>query len=86
MFWKNCLTTRQFLERLKDTSVVRRYVLSRIRAEASSKLKVVRKVDRTHSIFVIGMFFRDFFKGNGAAYVTRTRDPIITNDVLYRLS
>lgn|GEM_PF-5819244 len=23
---------------------------------------------------------------NGAAYVTRTRDPIITNDVLYRLS
>jgi hypothetical protein len=22
----------------------------------------------------------------GAAYVTRTRDPIITNDVLYRLS
>jgi hypothetical protein len=25
-------------------------------------------------------------KGNGAAYVTRTRDPIITNDVLYQLS
>ena len=25
-------------------------------------------------------------KVNGAAYVTRTRDPIITNDVLYRLS
>ncbi len=23
---------------------------------------------------------------NGAAYVTRTRDPIITNDVLYQLS
>jgi len=23
---------------------------------------------------------------NGAACVTRTRDPIITNDVLYRLS
>ena len=26
------------------------------------------------------------FKGSGAAYVTRTRDPIITNDVLYQLS
>ncbi len=26
------------------------------------------------------------FWKNGAAYVTRTRDPIITNDVLYRLS
>jgi hypothetical protein len=26
------------------------------------------------------------FKKSGAAYVTRTRDPIITNDVLYRLS
>lgn len=26
------------------------------------------------------------FKGNGAAYVTRTRDPVITNDVLYQLS
>jgi hypothetical protein len=25
-------------------------------------------------------------KGYGAAYVTRTRDPIITNDVLYQLS
>jgi len=25
-------------------------------------------------------------KKGGAAYVTRTRDPIITNDVLYRLS
>lgn len=25
-------------------------------------------------------------KGNGAAYVTRTRDPVITNDVLYQLS
>jgi hypothetical protein len=25
-------------------------------------------------------------KLNGAAYVTRTRDPIITNDVLYQLS
>ena len=24
--------------------------------------------------------------GGGAACVTRTRDPIITNDVLYRLS
>ena len=24
--------------------------------------------------------------GGGAAYVTRTRDPIITNDVLYQLS
>lgn len=23
---------------------------------------------------------------NGAAYVTRTRDPVITNDVLYQLS
>jgi len=23
---------------------------------------------------------------NGAACVTRTRDPVITNDVLYRLS
>jgi hypothetical protein len=27
-----------------------------------------------------------FYKKPGAAYVTRTRDPIITNDVLYRLS
>lgn len=27
-----------------------------------------------------------FIRKNGAAYVTRTRDPIITNDVLYRLS
>lgn len=26
------------------------------------------------------------FLENGAAYVTRTRDPIITNDVLYQLS
>jgi len=25
-------------------------------------------------------------RGNGAAYVTRTRDPVITNDVLYQLS
>lgn len=25
-------------------------------------------------------------KINGAAYVTRTRDPVITNDVLYQLS
>ena len=25
-------------------------------------------------------------EGGGAAYVTRTRDPIITNDVLYQLS
>ena len=25
-------------------------------------------------------------KEGGAAYVTRTRDPIITNDVLYQLS
>lgn len=27
-----------------------------------------------------------FAIGFGAAYVTRTRDPIITNDVLYQLS
>lgn len=28
-----------------------------------------------------------FIENNcGAAYVTRTRDPIITNDVLYQLS
>jgi hypothetical protein len=27
-----------------------------------------------------------FFKESGAAYVTRTRDPVITNDVLYQLS
>lgn len=27
-----------------------------------------------------------FCPGNGAAYVTRTRDPVITNDVLYQLS
>ena len=26
------------------------------------------------------------FRDSGAAYVTRTRDPIITNDVLYQLS
>ena len=25
-------------------------------------------------------------ESGGAAYVTRTRDPIITNDVLYQLS
>ena len=27
-----------------------------------------------------------YFLKNGAAYVTRTRDPVITNDVLYQLS
>lgn len=28
----------------------------------------------------------DYNEKNGAAYVTRTRDPVITNDVLYQLS
>ncbi len=29
---------------------------------------------------------QEVIEGAGAACVTRTRDPIITNDVLYRLS
>ena len=33
------------------------------------------------------LYVSDFPIGrDGAAYVTRTRDPIITNDVLYQLS
>ena len=33
-----------------------------------------------------GLRNEHFEKKNGAAYVTRTRDPVITNDVLYQLS
>jgi hypothetical protein len=33
-----------------------------------------------------GAVFELRWEQSGAAYVTRTRDPIITNDVLYRLS
>ena len=35
---------------------------------------------------MIGNFEVDWDLENGAAYVTRTRDPVITNDVLYQLS
>lgn len=37
-----------------------------------------------HSLPMI--FLGKVRKRGGAAYVTRTRDPIITNDVLYQLS
>src|SRR3546814_12220245 len=57
------------------------------------------KVTRIRRIFVSGARWRELrlamncarrssshCRGNGAAYRTRTCDPIITNDVLYQLS
>ena len=48
--------------------------------------KVGRKVDRKPRYCSTALKSLYFCLENGAAYVTRTRDPIITNDVLYRLS
>ena len=43
-------------------------------------------VGTIHARFALRKVLIKRDKKGGAAYVTRTRDPIITNDVLYQLS
>lgn len=50
------------------------------------KSKVDCQMGSCRSLLAKHLFFRHILQGSGAACVTRTRDPIITNDVLYRLS
>src|SRR5271155_396608 len=50
-------------------------------------LTVTPNVTQRALFWVRSSFLTRFLQGNtGAAWVTRTPDPIITNDVLYRLS
>lgn len=82
---QSCLAARQFpvcLMEAAGASTLR----CALDLRRSNKLEVGEKVDRNRGCYATLLIKRGFLRRSGAAYVTRTRDPIITNDVLYRLS
>ena len=59
----------------------------RVKSRASNLPElVIARDDADQVSYVVDRILEQRRTGSGAACVTRTRDPIITNDVLYRLS